>query len=203
MKKKHHASDEGKQINKELMKYAVHCSSKRETRTIHKHNFDGTNVQRRILNLLFLFPSKLVPDNLYCFFCSSLVPVTDGQNESANTLLSSFQRSPSTDNSTQEMINISKENGSETLSTIIPEQKPHSIERHEQLTPNLSEEPKKPSTSNTPPSSSSELNPEATPFSLQSTNNIDRVQSISTGDDSDDESDSNETPVTSGKSQIE
>ena len=51
----------------------------------------------------------------------------------------------------------------------------------------------------TPITPSSGLNPEATPFLALSTAKIESTQSISTGDESDDENDSNETPITSGK----
>ena len=101
-------------------------------------------------------------------------------------------------NAKEDIPNTLKENVDETISTIILEEKLHPIE---QSTPNLSEEQK--DKLSITPSSSLGLNPEATPFFAEPTNgNIEHAESISTGNESDDESDSNETPATSSKRSI-
>jgi hypothetical protein len=118
--------------------------------------------------------------------------VKDGKEESTNTFISSsLQQSPSTDSSTQEetpvieKTNALKENINQTISTIVPD---------EESTSDISKEQKE----IMPITPSVDLNPDATPFVALSTSKIVSTQSISTGDESDDE-DSNETPVTSGK----
>lgn len=123
--------------------------------------------------------------------------VKNGKNESTNTFLSSsLQKSPPTDSPLrEEILSPPTENINETISTILPEQKLNDIERDGQSTPDLLEEQKEA----TPATPSSGLNPEATPFFVERVGNTERIQSISTGDESDDETDSNETPVTSGR----
>lgn len=120
-----------------------------------------------------------------CVF-SFLVLETNGNEEQTSTLLSSITN--------EDIPNASKENINETIPTIIPEEKLHPIE---QSTPNPSEEQKE--TISITSSSSSGLNPEATPFIVEPTNgNIEFHRSISTGD----ESDSNATTATSSKRAI-
>ncbi len=117
----------------------------------------------------------------------------NGNEESPNTFLSSsLQKSPSTDSSSKEITNESKEMINQTVSTIVHEQEPNVIKRNEESTPDLLEERK----AMTPVTPSSSLNPEAAPFFVRSSSKID---STSTGNESDDENGSKETPITSGK----
>lgn len=126
---------------------------------------------------------------------SFLVSETNANEQRTKIFLSST----STDSSTKEDIpNASKENVNETISTIIPEEKLHPIE---QSTPDLSEEQK--DKISITPSSSSGLNPEATPFFVEPTNGeIEHAGSISTGNETDDECDSDGTPATPSKRSI-
>ncbi len=125
----------------------------------------------------------------------------DEKEESTNTFLSSsLQQSPSTDSSTQEetpiieKTNALKEHINQTISTIIPDE-----ELNEQSTSDISEDNKDEQKEIILITPSSDLNPDATPFIIPSTDTIVRTESVSTGDESDDEDDSNETPVTTGK----
>jgi hypothetical protein len=106
-----------------------------------------------------------------------------------------LQKSPSTDSSSKEITNESKEMINQTVSTIIHEQEPNVIKRNEESTPDLLEERK----AMTPVTPSSGLNPEAAPFFVRSSSKIGSTHSTSTGNESDDENDSKETPITSGK----
>ena len=117
----------------------------------------------------------------------------NGNEESTNTFLSSsLQKSPSTDSSLKEE---TKEIINQTISTIVREQESNVIQRNQEPTPDLSDV-QKAKTPTTPPSS---LNPEATPFFARSSSKIESTHSTSTGNESDDENDSDETPITSGK----
>jgi hypothetical protein len=152
--------------------------------------------------ILFSFKEKYL--KIICFlFFSILVPVKDGKEENTNTFLSSsLQQSPSTDDSPQEEIPVIeklKENINQTISTIIPDEEHQEIEESEQSTPNLSEENKEEEKEIQPCTPSSGLNPEATPFFALPTTKTENAQSISTGDESDDENESSKTSVTSGK----
>jgi hypothetical protein len=136
------------------------------------------------------------------FFVS--VPVKNGEEESTNTFISSsLQQSPSTDGSTKEEIPVTEENANLVISTIVPDDEHKEIEQNKQLISEVSEEKKDEEEEQrqqvTPVSPLCSLNPEASPFVVVSTNKIASTQSISTGDESDDENDSNETPVSSGK----
>jgi hypothetical protein len=121
--------------------------------------------------ILFSFKEKYL--KIICFlFFSILVPVKDGKEENTNTFLSSsLQQSPSTDDSPQEEIPVI-----------------------EKLKENKEEEKEI-----QPCTPSSGLNPEATPFFALPTTKTENAQSISTGDESDDENESSKTSVTSGK----
>jgi len=156
-----------------------------------------------LINYFVLFSRKLFEDNQFSFF-SVLVPAQDGKEESTNTFLSSsLQQSPSNDSLTKEEIPVvekSKEIINQTISTIVADEEHHEIEQNEQSTPDISEENKEESKEIMCITPSSGLNPEATPFVGLSTVKVERTQSTSTGDESDDEHDSNETPVTTGKS---
>ncbi len=119
----------------------------------------------------------------------------NGKEESTNTFLSSsLQQSSSTGSSTGEETPV-KEKVNQTISTIVPDEVHMAIEQNEPSTPDLSEEQKE-IVSTTP---SSGLNPEAIPFVAPTIIKIESTQSMSSGDESDDEHDSNETPITSGK----
>lgn len=149
------------------------------------------------------------------FYFSILVPVKNDQTEeneeeTTNTFLSaSLQQSSSSDSLAQDEIPISeksKENINQTISTIIPDRERKEIEENELSTPNLSEEnkgeeeeqqqPKEEPVSSTP---SSGLNPEAPPFFVSSAMQVEHKESQSTGDESDDENESSETAITSGR----
>lgn len=151
---------------------------------------------------MFSFRRNYFEINSFDFFLYVLVPVNNENEENTNTFLSSsLQKSPSTDSSSREEIpvkekaNESKEIINQTVSTIVLEQERNEIEQNEESTPDLSEEQKE----TTPVTPSSGLNPEATPFFVRSSSQIENIHSISTGNESDDENDSNETPITSGK----
>lgn len=152
-----------------------------------------------LINYFVLFSRKTILKIICFLFFSVLVQAKDGKEESTNTFLSSsLQQSPSNDSPTKEEISViekSKEIINQTISTIVADEEHHEIEQNEQSTPDISEEQKE-IMCITPLSG---LNPEAAPFVAPSTVKIERTESISTGDESDDENDSNETPITTGK----
>jgi hypothetical protein len=119
--------------------------------------------------------------------------VKNTNEESTNTFLSSsLQKSPSTDSSSKE---DAKEIINQTISTIVREQESNAIQRNQEPTPDLSDRQK----AQTPTSPPSSLNPDAVPFFARSSSKIESTHSTSTGNESDDENESNETPITSGK----
>ncbi len=135
----------------------------------------------------------------------------NGEEESTNTFLSSsLQQSPSTESSAKEEIpvieetNASKENVNQIISTNVPDDDHNEIEPNKELISDVSDEKKEEEEEQrlqqiTPVTPSSTLNPDANPFLALSTAKIESTQSISSGDESDDEKDSNETPISSGK----
>ncbi len=142
----------------------------------------------------FFFHRKLVQDNFFFFFFV-VVPVKD---ESANTFLSSsLQKSPSatTNGLTREETLVINQ----TISPVVADDDKDEIEQNKPTVSDVGEEHKEERKHSTPVTPLSALNPEATPFFTLPTNNIESTRSTSTGDESDDENDSNETPISSGK----
>ncbi|CAF0984259.1 unnamed protein product [Rotaria sordida] len=136
------------------------------------------------------------------------VPVKNTNEESTNTFLSSsLQQTSSSDDSTKEETSVIdeikplKENINQTISTIIPNEESNEIVLAKQSISNVFEEKKEEKSELTCSTPSSALNPDATPFAVLSTIKTNSNQSISTGDESDDEIDSNETPTTSDSSE--
>lgn len=132
-------------------------------------------------------------------FVVFLAPIINNENdenkEDTNVFLSSSLQqssppieSPSKD---EDQSNIIKETIDQTISTIVLE------EESEPIPSNVikEEEEEKQIVSSTP---SSSLNPDAIPFFAPIEDDIKKEPSISTGDESDDEVDSNDTPISSG-----
>ncbi|CAF3479713.1 unnamed protein product [Rotaria sp. Silwood1] len=136
------------------------------------------------------------------------VPVKNTTEEHTNTFLSlSLQQTPSTDDddSTKEETPIIdeikplKENIDQTISTITGNDELDEIQLDKQTIPDISEEKKEEHNELTCSTPSSALNPDATPFVGLSTIKTDSNQSLSSGDESDDEiepisTDSSERP---------
>lgn len=139
-----------------------------------------------------------------CVILFILVPIKTDKDENTNTFLSSsLQKTPSSDQSIQEKTTpvseeikpLQEDNNNQTISSIVSNDVQNEMEFKN---PSISEksEQKKEIISSTP---SAALNPDATPFVLLPASKLDENQSISTGEETDDEIDSNDTPVTSGK----
>ncbi len=87
----------------------------------------------------------------------------------------------------------------QTISPVVADDDKDEIEQNKPTVSDVGEEQKEERKHSTPVTPLSALNPEATPFFTLPTNNIESTRSTSTGDESDDENDSNETPISSGK----
>ncbi|CAF3111343.1 unnamed protein product [Rotaria socialis] len=144
------------------------------------------------------------------YMTTNPIPVKNEKEQHPNPFLSSsLQRTPSTDRSTKEEttpaleeVKPLQENNNQTTSSIISNNEPNEIELNKQSTLDVSQEKKEEHEQfdgTTTPSSS--LNPDATPFVIFSTSKTDTNQSTSTGNESDDEIDSNETPAMSDSSE--
>ena len=108
--------------------------------------------------------------------------MTNGQAEETNTLLcASFQDSPITGSVTTPEVN-------QTGSTVTPDEPAVELEEEEDK----------------PTSQSSQLNPDATPFVVPPTaNDPDPIKSASTGNESDDEKEIDESPIVTTGRQID
>lgn len=119
-----------------------------------------------------------------------LVPTKEDSNA---FLSSSLQQSSPTENPPKDDHSIIiQETIDQTISTIVLEEESQSIHVTDVI------EEQKPIVSSTP---SSSLNPDTTPFSDPIEDGIKKEEVISTGAESDDEIDSNDTPISSGSSQ--
>jgi hypothetical protein len=142
---------------------------------------------------------------IICFLFLVLVPVKNGKEDNTNTFLSSsLQKSPTKEEiSVIQETNASKESINQTVSTIVPDEELSQIEQNKPTildeTEKKEEQQQQPQNEITPSTSSSALNPDATPFVGTSTPKIEGTQSISSGDESDDEKETSETPATTGK----
>ncbi|CAF4326123.1 unnamed protein product, partial [Adineta steineri] len=137
--------------------------------------------------------------------------VKNEKEDIANTFLSSsLQQSPfTTDGSTRDKTPIIEETN--VLKEITNEEQNENeqnkqspldiaaMEKKEEEEEKEEEKNEKETKTSTPVTPSSALNPDANPFVTVSRNENEIIQSISTGDESDDEKDSNDTPITSGK----
>ncbi|CAF1252283.1 unnamed protein product [Adineta steineri] len=135
--------------------------------------------------------------------------VKNEKEDIANTFLSSsLQQSPfTTDGSTREKTPIIEETN--VLKEITNEEQNENeqnkqspldiaaMEKKEEQEEEEEEKNEKETKTSTPVTPSSALNPDATPFITVSRNGNENIQSVSTGDESDDEKDSNDTPITS------
>ena len=163
------------------------------------YSFDDVQLSFCLFSFIVFIENDL--KIICCFFV--LVPVTNGNEDSRNTFLSSsLQKTPSTDGSSKEETPVKKETNElkenlnrSTSKNILDEERSES-EQNKQLTPDVSEE-KREETS--PGTLSSALNPEANAFVILPTTKIESAQSISTGDESDDENEPSDTPVSTGK----
>ncbi|UJR28510.1 hypothetical protein I4U23_009748 [Adineta vaga] len=132
------------------------------------------------------------------------VPRKVEQEECTDTFLSfSLEQSSSTINeSIRDKTPVLEENIDQTKSSTIDNGEQHEPEQNQQVIYDIViEEKLTESKVNTPITPSSTLNPEATPFGLLLTNEIVKTESLSTGDESDDEKDSIKTPITSDSSE--
>lgn len=132
------------------------------------------------------------------------MPVKDDKQELTNTFLSSsLQQSSSNDSaspenrSTKEDTQVLNDSVHQAISLVSLDEEQNQIEENKQLSFDTSIEQQEKQRESTPVISLSVLRPNAAPFVSLSATEVN--QSISTGDESDDENDSNESPITSGK----
>lgn len=148
-------------------------------------------VESRIDYLRWIYLTFIV------FFLLVAPTIDNNEKEETNVFLSSSlqQSSPSENQPSKDQDEsvIVQETIDQTISTIILE------EDSVPVPTNVIEEPEQEKSIVLSSSSSSSLNPDATPFPapIEKTN-IEKEQVLSTGDESDDENDSNDTPISTG-----